>query len=360
MKKRIKTVLIMISIILLLFVIYKCLISGYSTPLFGKKSIVGYTSVELGGVKQKILIRGENINNPVLLYIHGGPGNPETSFIVPYQKEWEKYYTVVNWDQRGTGKSYHKDIDVSTLNTKQICSDTKQLTDFLKKRFGQEKIFIVGHSYGTYIASLCVRNNPEDYYAYIGTGQIGNQQENELALIDYAVTMSEKDGNEKAVSELRNLPKMPYSKENFGRAISTSRKWTTYYGGAIWGQKNTNGLYLRACFNPEYNLEDYINFFKGEALYYTNTSQDVARWELFHANLIEEVPKLDVPVYFIQGKNDYITSYSMCERYFDELIAPEKYLFPIEECAHNVISEKTEAFDDILINVVRKHAGSVE
>lgn len=355
-KKALRITLFALAIFLLLIAVYKFVLSGHSTPLFGQNSIVEYVTVELGSVQQDILIRGENVDNPILLYIHGGPGDPETSFIVPYQREWEKYYTVVNWDQRGSGRSYHSDIDISTLNTEQICSDAKQLTDYLKERFGKEKIFLVGHSYGTYVAALCVRNNPDDYYAYVGTGQIGDQQENELKLIEYAVIMSENDGNEDALRELNSLPQMPYTTENFGKAIAASRKWTTYYGGAIYGQKDTNALYARALINMEYSFFDLMSFLKGEELYYTNTASDIARWELFNANLFEEAPVLEVPVFFVQGKNDYITSYSMCEKYYNALAAPEKYLYPIDNCSHDVICEKTDEFTNILINDVRKYS----
>lgn len=148
------------------------------------------------------------------------------------------------------------------------------------------------------------------------------------------------------------LGKLPYNKSNFGTKIFISRKWTTYYGGTIYGKKNINGLIIEAFLRPEYNLKDMIHYLKGEKLYYTNTEEDQVRWELFNANLSEEIPRVDVPIYFIQGRDDFITSYKECEEYFNMVQAPCKELIPLTDCAHNPIVEKTDDVSDILINKI--------
>lgn len=352
MKKIRKRILIALGILLCLVNIYKCFISGHSMPIFKDTSISEYRTVELGNTKQSILIRGENKSNPVLLYLHGGPGDPETSFITPYQKEWEEYFVIVNWDQRGSGRSYNAGIDEETLTTEQVCLDAIELTAYLKKEFQVDKIYLVGHSYGTYVGMKCAQMRPEDYYAYIGIGQIANQQENEKNLIAYALEMAKKDSNQKALDKLGSLGDLPYDKTDFGSKISLSRKWTTYYGGAMYGRNNVNCLYAEALIRPEYSLKDFIYFLKGEDLYYSDTERDQARWELFNANLHEEIPSVEIPIYFIQGENDFITSYEACEEYFYMLQAPYKELIPISECAHNPIIEKTDDVSDILINKV--------
>ena len=216
------------------------------------------------------------------------------------------------------------------------------MTAYLKKEFQVDKIYLVGHSYGTYVGMKCAQMRPEDYYAYIGIGQIANQQENEKNLIAYALEMAKKDSNQKALDELGSLGNLPYDKTDFGSKISLSRKWTTYYGGAIYGRNNVNCLYAEALIRPEYSLKDFIYFLKGEDLYYSDTERDQARWELFNANLHEEIPSVEIPIYFIQGENDFITSYEACEEYFYMLQAPYKELIPISECAHNPIVEKID------------------
>lgn len=354
MKKIRKRILFVLGILICLVIVYKCFISGHSMLIFGDDSISEYRTIELGNIKQSVLIRGTDKSNPVLLYIHGGPGGPETSFIVHYQKEWEEYFTVVNWDQRGSGRSYDAKIDEETLTTDQICLDAIELTKYLKKEFQVDKIYLVCHSYGTYVGMKCIQMNPEDYYAYVGMGQIGNQQKNEKNLITYASEMAQKDSNQEALDELATLGELPYDKTNFGDKISLSRKWTTYYGGAIYGKDNTNCFITEAIIRPEYSLVDLIHFLKGEDLYYSNTEKDQARWELFNANLLEEVPSVEVPIYFVQGKNDFITSYEACETYFKNVQAPYKELIPISECAHNPIVEKKDDVSDILIIRVLK------
>lgn len=196
-------------------------------------------------------------------------------------------------DQRGSGKSYSKKIDRATLTTKQICLDAMELTEYLREQFHTEKIYLMGHSYGTYVGMKCIQKKPEYYEAYIGTGQMGNQQQNETNLIAYAMEKAEKENNTKAIQELKQLGELPYTKKDFGKKITTSRKWTTYYGGARYGKKDTSLFYEIAVIRPEYNVFDLLDFLHGEELYYTNTEMDVARWELFHANLLEEIPKVE-------------------------------------------------------------------
>ncbi|MDD6482260.1 MAG: alpha/beta hydrolase [Lachnospiraceae bacterium] len=352
MKKVRKKIWYILGSLICLVLIYKCFISGHSVPILGDAAISEYRTVELGDAEQSILIRGEDKSNPVLLYIHGGPGDPETPYIVPYQKEWEKYFTVVNWDQRGSGRSYHAEIGRDSLNTEQICADAVELTEYLREEFCVDKIYLVGHSYGTYVGMKCIRMKPEYYHAYVGMGQVADQQENEKILISYATEMAEKESNKKAIAELASLGDLPYDQTDFGSKISLSRKWTTYYGGAIFDRKNVNFLFAEAVIRPEYSLMNLMDYLKGEELYYSNTEKDTARWELFHANLHEEAPSVEVPVYFIQGKNDYITSYEACERYFDEMQAPFKELIPLSECAHNPIIEKTDEVSRVLIDKV--------
>ena len=353
MKKIGKRLLFGFGGLLCLAIVYKCFIAGHSIPIFKSTAISEYRTIDLGNTKQSILIRGEDKANPVLLYIHGGPGDPETSFIVPYQKEWEEHFTVVNWDQRGSGRSYYSKIDRETLTTEQICKDAIELTEYLREEFQVDKIYLVGHSYGTYVGMKCIQMKPEYYHAYVGMGQVADQQENEKILIKYASEMAGNDSNKEALEELALLGDLPYDKADFGRKISLSRKWTSYYGGIIYDRKDVNCLFIEAVIRPEYSMMDLIHYLKGEELYYSNTENDTARWELFHANLYEEVPSVEVPIYFVQGRNDYITSYEACERYFYEVQAPYKELIPLSECAHNHIIEKTDEVSNILINKVQ-------
>lgn len=342
-----------ILMIIAFMVIYKCLIAGHAMPILHKDSISEYRKVVLNGVEQSILIRGKKRSNPILLFIHGGPGNPETPFIVPYQRKWEDNYTVVNWDQRGGGRSYQKEMDRSSLHTEQICQDAIALTEYLKKEFQVEKIYLVGHSYGTYVGMKCIQLHPENYYAYVGIGQVGNQQENEKYLLEYAKKEAEREENQKAVRELVEIGELPYNKYNFESNMLCVRKWTTYFRGAIHNRKDTKCITFKVFMNPEYSLMDMVSYLKGEKLYYGQATYDRALWELYEANLQREVPKVEVPITFIQGENDYITSYEMCSNYFNSIEATDKKLITLSKCGHYPMLEKTEEVSEVLIQLLQ-------
>jgi pimeloyl-ACP methyl ester carboxylesterase len=350
MKKKVKILIKAILSIAVIMVVYLTIVKGHTLPIFAKNSIATYETIELGGVKQSILIRGENRENPVLLYLHGGPGTPETSFITKYQREWEKSFTVVNWDQRGSGKSYHANINVDTLNIQSTLADTIQLAEFLKKKFHAQKIYLVGHSWGTYVGMLAAQKNPELFYAYIGVGQVADQQANEFEIRKYALDSATADRNEKAISELQKIGAPPYQKTDFTTKISVNRKWSTYYGGSLWGHKNTNKFNYEAIYGLEYNLFDLINFLKGENLYYKIDSQ--ARWDLYQANLMKDVTEVKIPVYFCQGIHDNMTSYKLAKDYYDKIKAPKKQFKTFYHSAHLPIVEESAEFSNYLINTI--------
>lgn len=196
----------------------------------------------------------------------------------------------------------------------------------------------------------CIAESPEDFYGYVGTGQVANQQQNEELILEYARAMAKQDKNKTALNELATLSQLPYNKENFGSQISLSRKWATYYGGSVYGKKNVNCFNLLAIMRPEYNLIDLIHFLKGNALYYTNTANDIPRWKLFNTDLFTEIPSAKVPVCFIQGENDYIVYNEPVKVYYEALEAPYKDFHIIEKAAHNTPYEQPKRFSEILIN----------
>ena len=350
MKETIKKVIRVVLSIMVIMIIYLTIIKGHTSPIFLKNSIAKFETVELGGIKQSILLRGDNTSNPVLLYLHGGPGTPETSFITKYQKEWEKHFTVVNWDQRGSGKSYNSKIDINTLTIQSTYNDTVQLVEYLKKKFGVEKIYLVGHSWGTYVGMLTVESNPELFYAYVGVGQVADQQSNEFELRQYAFDNALAQENEKAISELKAIGTPPYTKTDFTNKISVNRKWTTYYGGTLWGEKNADKFNYESIYGLDYNVFDLINYLKGEHLYYKTDSK--ARWNLYNANLMQDIPEVKIPIYFCQGVHDNQTSYRLAKKYCEQIKAPKKEFKTFYNSAHFPMIEEKDEFSDYLINII--------
>ena len=162
--------------------------------------------VKIGRVKQGMFIRSRNINNPVLLYVHGGPAFPNYFLIDKYKPGLEDYFTVCYWEQRGGGLSYTPEVTRESMNFTQLASDAIEVTNYLRKRFGKEKIYIMAHSGGTPIALLAVSKEPKLFYAYIGMGQITNQFESEKMAYKYMLEQYAADGNEKRIKELKKYP----------------------------------------------------------------------------------------------------------------------------------------------------------
>ena len=146
---------------------------AYTAPIKGVNSISLLEKVSIGGTNQWITVRGEDRRNPILLYLHGGPGHAEMGSN-PRFKELEKRYVVVNWDQRGSGKSFSPNLSKETLNVDQFLSDTHEMVEMLKKRFGREKIYLVGHSWGSLLGMIEISKHPESLYAYVGVGQFAD------------------------------------------------------------------------------------------------------------------------------------------------------------------------------------------
>ena len=215
LKKGFKMFLITISIILgllvslFIFLLIKSpgkpdqYLNNLGKPIVG--SISEKTFVKIGGIKQGMFIRSRNTNNPVLLYVHGGPAFPNYFLIVKFNPGLEDYFTVCYWEQRGGGLSYTSEVTVESMNFNQLALDAVDVTNYLRKRFGKEKIYIMAHSGGTPIALLAVSREPALFYAYIGMGQITNQAESEKIAYTYMLEQYMADGNQKSVDKLKKI-----------------------------------------------------------------------------------------------------------------------------------------------------------
>jgi Predicted hydrolases or acyltransferases (alpha/beta hydrolase superfamily) len=144
-------------------------------------SLVEKNFIEIGGIRQGFFIRSENPENPVLLFLHGGPGSPELPYSVAYEspERLEKYFTVCYWEQRGAGMSFSESVEQGTMTVAQMVEDARQMTNYLQNRFKQEKIYLMGHSWGSYLGIKIIEKYPENYLAFVGIGQISNQLESE-------------------------------------------------------------------------------------------------------------------------------------------------------------------------------------
>jgi pimeloyl-ACP methyl ester carboxylesterase len=346
---------ILLVLIFILAIGIACLIPGYTKPITNEEgkpvpgSIASLEKIILGGAEQWILIRGEKITNPVLLFLHGGPGTSEMGLVRKYNLPiLEKYFTVVIWDQRGAGKSYAAINQAGSMKIEQFVSDTHELTLQLCERFNQKKICLAGHSWGSVLGILTVKKYPELYFAYIGIGQAVNMLEGERVSYEWALGEAAKVNDNISVQKLKEMGAPPYS-GNWRSKVIKQRAILAKYGGEVYGNSRggffiTLGSLLQAT---EYSWIDRINFFRG-----IFASMQLIWPQLLNVNLMEQASELKVPLYFLEGRHDYETPSQLAEQYYEMLKAPSKKLIWFENSAHFINVEEAEKFNDFFITQV--------
>lgn len=338
--------------IVLVIIVILIITRPHTSPLLNSKgdlcsnSIAEISSVKIGGIKQGIVIRGENIENPILLFLHGGPGFAETGLFRHFNHALEKNFIVVYWDQRGAGRSYHKTLNDQPMTIDQFVSDIRELANYLRMRFNKEKIYLVAHSWGTIIGMLAIKKYPELFYAYVGTGQCANMPEGEKISYKYTLNKAREENNEKAVTELKSIGEPVNGVYQEGSSgTDTQRKWLLRFGGAAYGRQDWNHFIKILLKTDEYSLMDRIKLLKGMNLSVKN--QMVER-EFLSFNLMKSVKEVNVPVYFFLGRHDYQIPSVVAEEYFKMLKAPKKELIWFEQSAHSPCFEEAEKFNRLV------------
>jgi len=312
----------------------------------------------IGGIEQSFLIQGEDPANPVLLFLHGGPSMPLPGIssrgrdytIVTNVKKLVKHYTVVFWDQRGTGKSFHDNIPAGEMAISQFVDDTLELTDCLREKFRQQKIYLFAHSWGTLIGLQAVSQKPDLYYAYYGLSQIVSWTENDKLGYKWAVAEAEKRNNQKALQDLAAVGEPPYTESLEQWAVL--RKWQQRFGTLIYtDQEIKHPGYAKIAsdfiFSQDYSLADIYNtFFKGFKLIYT---PDFVR-EVATIDFAQTIPAVKLPVTFIHGSKDVHVHGSLLEEYYNKLHAEKgKRLIWMEKSGHAFHPDDTREIERILI-----------
>jgi pimeloyl-ACP methyl ester carboxylesterase len=309
-------------------------------PLPG--SISEKIRVNINGVEQGMFIKGKDSSNPVLLYLHGGM--PDYFLAQDYPPGLDEYFTVVWWEQRGSGLSYSSDIPPESVNPDQLVSDTLSLTNYLRARFGQKKIYLMGHSGGTFIGIQAAARAPELYRAYIGVAQMSNQLESEKLAYAYMLERFKDDGNAKMVRTLGEAPvsdSVPLPDSYL--AVRDSAMHSLGIGTTHDMKSIVTGLLLRSFENREYTLSEKIGMwrgkiFSGSRLWNTQLSTD----------LTKKVTRLEIPVYFLHGVYDYTASYPLAKSYYEQLDAPLKGFYTFTKSAHSPLFEEPKRMREIM------------
>ena len=316
-----------------------------------KGSISEKINVKINGVNMGMIIKSENVSNPVLLFVHGGPGMPEYFLTETYPTGLEKYFTVVWWDQRGAGLSYSSDISKKTMTTKQFVSDTIEVTNYLRERFRQDKLYLMGHSWGSYIAIQAAAKSPKLYYAYIGVGQISNQMESEKIAYEYMIKYYNATGDKKTVKKLDAIP--IETMNGLSDAYKKIRDDVMHRAGIGTTHKMksvVSGIFMPVMQNCEYTFREKINIWRGKA--FSNSTG--LNNEFYSTDLNKTITKLDIPVYFFSGIYDYTVNYSMSEAYLKKLSTPVKGFYFFKESAHSPMFEEPKKVVQIIQEDVLK------
>lgn len=329
--KNLKRLIKYVGVFIIIILVIALFRPTWTSNIKGDNSISVLEQVKINGTKQQIMIRGRDQNNPVIIYVHGGPGCSEIPYAAKFQDLLEKDFTIVHYDQRGSGKSYHFNEDYSKLTADVLVDDLLELTDNISKRFGKEKVILIGHSYGTYLATNAAYKAPEKYEAYIGIGQMSNMQESEIDNLNNTISEAKKAGNTEDVKYLEGIAEKIYSGEG-----ATPRDYVGKYGGATRLINMSDGDIL---LSREYNLLDFIRYNNGAA-----NSQEPLVKETLDKPLSKIVTKLELPFYFVMGKYDAMTSSNAAKKYFDMLEEDQKGFISFEESAHYPQFEEKEKF----------------
>lgn len=336
MKRRIIKVVKWLGLLLVVLLVIGLFFPTWTSKIPSEHAISQLRKVDINNTSLEVMIRGNDRNNPVLIFVHGGPCCSEIPYVKKYQNLLEKDFTIVHYDQRGCGKSYTLTKDYSDITATTHVEDLVALTKYIKKYLKKDKVILVGHSYGTYIATQAASKNPELFQLYVGIGQMSDPIESELDNLHRCMEAAQKAGNSEDVSSIKGLE----SAVSKGESIAP-RSYVRKYGFAA-RNLDENADYLKGFYlGSEYNLLDTIGFYRALAKY-----QDKLMMETFQNPITELVNEITIPTYFVMGKYDGMTSPKAAQNYLNSLggdSSIHKYVL-FEESAHYPQFEEKEAF----------------
>lgn len=306
-------------------------------------SVAEVKYLRLGGVDQWVMMRGENADNPPLIVLHGGPGMSEMGFFRHFNSELERHFTVVQWDQRGTGKSFDRNIPAASMTLDQFVADLDELVDIVCRRFGKRKVAILGHSWGTALGAIYAARFSEKVAVYVGAAQIGDWAAAESLSYAFGLAEAERRQDQKALKKLRAIGPPPYP----ARSVFVER---TVVNG-LDGQMRLGILWKvgRALFGrPESSIFDLPNLVRGFQF-----SIDAMWAEVSKLNLLELVPVLKMPVVIFVGRRDHWVLPETSVAFFDALVAPSKTLVWFDHSGHEAFVDEPEKFNATMVELVR-------
>lgn len=362
MRKGFKTMFIsLFSIILIALILFLTILppsKGKVNPFFdanGKVidgSIAEKVFVQINNDTQGMIIRGENTNNPVLFFLSGGPGIPEYWLSHEFPTDLEKHFTVCYWSYRGNGLSYHKNIDKNLMTTKQFLSDAVEVTNYLRNRFSQDKIYLLSHSFGSYIGINLVSEHPDLFKSYFAMSQICNQKKSEQIAYKYMKEQYEKSSNTKMINEFNKYPILT-SDEAYKKYLCSMVRDNAMHDLGVGTTRKMKSV-IKEIFFPILRMKDFtiserLNIWVGKAF---SKDTDVVT-ESFNFDAFQNVKSIEIPIYFFAGKYDYTCAYELQKEYYEFIKAPKKDFYTFEDSAHSPLFEEPDKFVEILVSLTQ-------
>jgi pimeloyl-ACP methyl ester carboxylesterase len=300
--------------------------------------------LNLGGEKQYIEILSSSEQNPVLLFIHGGPAWPQTPQLRYLNSEIANKYTLVIWEQRGAGKSYKMNPNPTNLTLKQIVNDGNELANWLKKKYKQDKIYLAGYSWGSLVGVIMASEHPENYKAYIGISQFINKDEGMKISRNWLRKLAIENNDQLTQSRIDSLENLEYYEDEHDRFFH-QYLLVNEFGGAVYNKAS-----LAELEKAENMYEDYKDYdwYKVWAV-----SSKVLQNDLYVAD-VRNITHLDVPVFLFEGRHDWNVPAVLAESWLNKLQAPKKKIIWFENSGHGPLEEEPKIFNKAVISVIEE------
>lgn len=319
------------------------IVDGAGEPVPG--SIAELTEVDVNGHDLTVLIRGHSVDNPVLLFLAGGPGGSEMGSMRNHLPELEEYFTVVTWDQRGAGTSYDELDPTDTITLDGYVDDTIDVTNHLRDRFGQDRIYVLGNSWGTTLGVLAVQQHPELYRAFIGTGQMVSQLESDTIIYEDTLVWAQTTGRTDLVADLLANGAPPYD-DMLDYATANGHEQDVYaYDHSV--NDEGQGQMSENLVADEYTLIDEVHvlgaFMDTFAALYPQL-QDI--------DFRRTATEFDVPMFFVQGAHEADARAEVFADWYPMIDAPIKDLTVLDTSGHRALFEQPDEFVDYMVGTV--------
>ncbi|MGQ9426414.1 alpha/beta fold hydrolase [Gilvimarinus sp. F26214L] len=287
----------------------------------------------VGGIDQWLNVRGQDKSNPMILFVHGGPAAPVTPSMWQFQRPLEEYFTIVNWDQRGAGKTFGETDPArisDTIRISRFVDDAIEVAEHIRERYKQDKVLLMGHSWGTIVGMHAALKRPDLFHAYVGIGQVINTRENERISFEYGLSQARANDNEPAVRELASIAPYPGDEPITRERIVLARKWAQYYGGLSAFRNESNYYYKAPRLSPEYSDKDRCSINAGNVFTLGRILPEFLEVDF---SAVDEFP---IPVVMLMGRHDYTTPSEPTAAWMKNLDAPYKRAVWFERSSHMV------------------------